>query len=76
MVVAERREAAPSLEAPGMGEADALWRWDTNGNGRITCREARTHGIASVRRGDPAYPFMRDGDGTAWCASEGADRRA
>ena len=30
---------------------------------RITCREARAHGIAPVRRGHPAYPFMRDGDG-------------
>ncbi len=45
---------------------DALRRWDDNGNGRITCKEARRHGIAPVRRGHPAYPFMydRDGDGT------------
>ena len=42
---------------------DALARWDDNGNGRITCAEARRHGIAPVRRGHPAYPFMRDGDG-------------
>ena len=55
-------DAAPSL-SPGTGEADALRRWDTNGNGCITCREARAHGIAPVRRGHPAYPFMRDGDG-------------
>ncbi len=41
----------------------ALARWDDNGNGRISCREARRHGIAPVRRGHPAYPFMRDGDG-------------
>ena len=32
-------------------------------NGRITCKEARRHGIAPVPRGHPAYPFMRDGDG-------------
>ena len=37
--------------------------WDDNGNGRITCAEARGHGIAPVPRGHPAYPFMRDGDG-------------
>ena len=38
-------------------------RWDDNRNGRISCREARRHGIAPVRRGHPAYPFMRDADG-------------
>ena len=44
---------------------EALRRWDDNGNGRITCKEARRHGIAPVRRGHPAYAFMRDrgGDG-------------
>ena len=44
---------------------DALRLWDDNGNGRITCEEARRHGIAPVPRGHPAYPFMfdRDGDG-------------
>lgn len=40
-----------------------LSRWDSNGNGRIMCREAREHGIAPVRREHPAYRFMRDGDG-------------
>lgn len=42
---------------------DALRLWDDNRNGRITCREARRHGIAPVPRGHPAYPFMHDGDG-------------
>ena len=42
---------------------DALRLWDSNGNGRITCKEARRHGIAPVPRGHAAYPFMRDGDG-------------
>ena len=37
--------------------------WDENGNGRITCSEARKHGIAPVRRDHPAYIYMRDGDG-------------
>lgn len=45
------------------GAADALRLWDDNGNGMITCAEARRHGIAPVPRGHPAYPFMRDGDG-------------
>ena len=43
--------------------ADALARWDDHANGRISCKEARHHRIAPVRRGQPAYPFMRDGDG-------------
>lgn len=42
---------------------DALQRWDDNGNGRITCAEARRHGIAPVPRSHPAYRYMRDGDG-------------
>ena len=42
---------------------DALSLWDDNGNGRITCAEARGHGIAPVLRSHPAYRYMRDGDG-------------
>ena len=65
MVMAERQaqvaEPTPSAAAPSTG--DALSRWDTNGNERITCREAREHGIAPVRREHPAYRFMRDRDG-------------
>ncbi len=45
------------------GTAQALQVWDDNNNGRITCKEARRHGIAPVHRGHPAYSFMRDGDG-------------
>lgn len=41
----------------------ALAKWDDNGNGRITCKEARRHGIAPVSKDHPAYPYMRDGDG-------------
>ena len=41
----------------------ALAMWDDNDNGRITCAEARAHGIAPVHRGHPAYEFMRDADG-------------
>ena len=42
---------------------DALAMYDDNGNGRITCAEARAHRIAPVRRGHPAYQYMRDADG-------------
>ena len=60
--------AAVSAGPPGSGDmpsgaADALASWDDNRNGRISCKEARRHRIAPVRRGHPAYPFMRDGDG-------------
>ena len=48
--------------APSDG-IDALRLWDDNRSGRITCTEARHHGIAPVPRGHAAYPFMRDGDG-------------
>ena len=44
-------------------EVDALAMYDDNGDGRITCAEARRHGIAPVYRGDPAYPYMDDADG-------------
>ena len=47
----------------GPGSSHALATYDDNGNGRITCKEARRHGIAPVPRGHPAYRYMRDGDG-------------
>lgn len=45
--------------------ADPLALYDSNGNGRITCAEARSHGIAPVVAKHPAYKYMydRDGDG-------------
>ena len=52
---------SPSLSQP-VG-VDALAQWDDNGNGRITCAEARRHGIVPVPRGHPAYRWMWDGDG-------------
>ena len=51
-----RRTGSPSNTAP-------LSMYDDNGNGRITCAEARAHGIAPVLREHPAYQYMRDGDG-------------
>ena len=61
---AGKRLAAAAEDS--QGEAlDALALYDDNGNGRITCKEARGHGIAPVSRDHPAYPYMddRDGDG-------------
>ncbi len=55
-----RQTPVPSTVAQGGG---ALSQYDDNGNGRITCAEARAHGIAPVRRGHPAYRYMRDADG-------------
>ena len=54
--------SAPATPTPA-SDADALALWDDNGNGRITCAEARVHGIAPVHRGHPAYQYMRDADG-------------
>ena len=56
---AQVAEPTPSAAAPSTG--DALSRWDTNGNGRITCREACEHGISPVGREHPSYWLMRDG---------------
>ena len=49
-------------QAPN-GRDDTLARYDDNHNGRITCKEARRHGIAPVPHSHPAYRYMRDGDG-------------
>ena len=54
--------------------AEALNEYDDNGDGRIICAEARSHGIAPVHRGHPAYPCMRDGDGDGIvCEDDNAD---
>ena len=60
-----RSVAAPKAprSVPSSVTIDALRLWDDNGNGRITCREARRHGIAPAPCGYPVYPFMHDGDG-------------
>ena len=54
--------ASVRARGPAAGD-DALARYDDNRNGRITCKEARRHGIAPVLRSHPAYRYMRDGDG-------------
>lgn len=59
-----QNDAAPAPEAPPPPEdADPLALWDDDGNERITCGEARRHGIAPVTSEHPAYPHMRDSDG-------------
>jgi len=67
---AEDSAPAAPADAPADGAA-----WDDNDNGRVSCAEARRHGIAPVRRGHPAYAFMndRDGDGVV-CEAAGRDR--
>ena len=59
--VASTQNPPPTPEPP-LSASDALARWDDNGNGRITCAEARRYGIAPVRRDHSAYPYMRDAD--------------
>ena len=55
--------SSPADSPRSTGEVDALALYDDNGNSRITCREARRHGIAPVGRDHPAYRYMRNGDG-------------
>ena len=64
IVTAPGEPATAPREAP-TASSDALSLYDDNRNGRITCKEARRHGIAPVPRGHPAYTYMydRDGDG-------------
>ena len=39
--------------------------YDDNGNGWITCAEARNHGFALVEPSHSLYAFKRGGDGGA-----------
>ena len=52
----------PAPQPPPAQGGNALELYDDNGNGRITCSEARDHGIAPVRRDHPAYQYMDDRD--------------
>ena len=62
---AQSRSAVASASSNRLpsGNNDPLSLWDDNRNGRITCKEARRHGIAPVPRSHPAYRYMRDGNG-------------
>lgn len=53
---------ARTRDAPAAEPGSPLALYDDDGNGRITCAEARAHGIAPVEWGHPAYEHMRDGD--------------
>ena len=58
--------SSPQASDPPSPEGeDPLALYDDNGNGRITCAEARKHGIAPVHSDHAAYAYMsdRDGDG-------------
>ena len=45
-------------------DENVLENVDANGNGRITCAEAKAAGMAlPVTKDHPAYKYMRDGDG-------------
>lgn len=58
-------QAPAQPQQPSQPASNNWQQWDANGNGRITCKEARAAGIAPVHRGHPAYPRMddRDNDG-------------
>ena len=60
-VVTATPEATPTATATP--EIDALALYDDDGNGMISCAEARAHGIAPVHSDHPAYPYMNDADG-------------
>ena len=76
LVVFARGETPAAAVAPSAQVPAEIAAWDDNGNGRISCTEARAHGIAPVRRGHPAYPFMRDGDGDGVVCESGSSRAA
>ena len=63
--------SAPATPTPAP-DADALALWDDNGNGRITCAEARAHGIAPVHRGTRRTSTCVTRTATAWCENNGA----
>ena len=55
----ETRVVPPPI-IPSAPDRSVLDMYDDDGDGGISCPEARRHGIAPVRRGDPAYPYMTD----------------
>ena len=71
LVTFARGEVPATVRVP-----EAIAAWDDNRNGRVSCAEARAHGIAPVTRDHPAYPFMRDGDGDGVVCESGSQRAA
>ena len=66
------RGETPTVTTSLAGGSEVIAAWDDNRNGRISCAEARAHGIAPVTREHPAYPFMRDGDGDGVVCESGS----
>lgn len=60
---APQATATPTPTSIPAADVDTLAKYDDDDNGRISCAEARAHGIAPVRRGHPAYQYMNDRDG-------------
>ena len=63
MIVTAAITGSTEAQPRAVSASNVLALYDDNRNGRITCAEARRHGIAPVPRGHPAYRYMRDGDG-------------
>ena len=63
MIVTAAIAGSTNAQPRTVSASDVLALYDDNRNGRITCAEARRHGIAPVPRDHPAYRYMRDGDG-------------
>ena len=61
------------LRRAAANQVPVLRRYDDNRNGRISCREARRHGIAPASEEHAAYPYMRDLDKDG-IACEGRNR--
>ena len=70
------RGEVPAAALSTVRVPEAIAAWDDNRNGRVSCAEARAHGIAPVTRDHPAYPFMRDGDGDGVVCESGGSRRS
>jgi len=66
------RGEMPTVTTSLAAGSEVIAAWDDNRNGRISCAEARAHGIAPVTREHPAYPFMRDGDGDGVVCESGS----
>ena len=52
-----------SIAVDELDPSHPLNLYDDDGNGRISCSEARAHGIAPVYWWHPAYAYMTDRDG-------------
>jgi hypothetical protein len=65
MVHYELKNTLPATKSEPRSSNDPLALYDDNGNGRITCDEARSHRITPVSANHPAYKYMydRDSDG-------------